>query len=405
MQRQQTARTRGPLTTPQAFRRPTGAHALLVWLLLADLCGVLLWLGVGAFLTPLFWWLLQDLAPLLHSSLLLDVGSVLILACVAFGLLWQRVQYQRTDEAWGWVSVLIIGIVTVLLLVSLFKFSWLTIPASFPAIPPQPIHGWPRQLSIIGGGIAAGFSVLAHLVLFRRDRRETAERLLSLSRAHPEGHLCSLLEQAYDFYRRGLARFAQPPLHQLKTPVTFFHFPLPPQGGPETHQAPVNPERDLYWVGGELVICQAYLSPHKEQVEILWPLVARLLHDYNSPVALVERLFHIAHLAEVSPWRVWLWLPLLVAFLYERHWQAMERDRVLDRDRFAWQCGEGGRLRKLLRQQFADLQKMNQPDHTIPTLAERIDHLDSLLIIEARQLKALRATLPAAPATSPPAAP
>jgi hypothetical protein len=396
MQRQQTARTRGPLTTPQAFRRPTGAHAILVALLLADLCGVLLWLGVGAFLTPLLWWLLQYLAPLLHLSLLLDVGSVLILACVAFGLLRQRVQYKRTDEAWGWVSVLIIGIVTALLLVSLFGFSWLTIPASFPVIPPQPIHGWPLQLSILGGGSAAGLSVLAHLVLFRLDRRGTADRLLSLSRAHPEGHLCSLLEQAYGFYRRGLARFAQPPLRQLKTPVTFFHFP-PPQARSDTHKAAANLERDLYWVGGELVICQAYLSPQKEQAEILWPLVARLLHDANSPVALVERLFHIAHLAEASLWSVCVWLPLLVACSCERHWQAMERDRVLDRDRFAWQCGEGGRLRKLLRQQFADLQKTGQPDHTVPTLAERIDHLDSLLIIEARQLKELRAALPAAP--------
>ncbi len=79
----------------------------------------------------------------------------------------------------------------------------------------------------------------------------------------------------------------------------------------------------------------------------------------------------------------------------------MERDRVLDRDRFAWKCGEGKRLRKLLRRQLGDLQKTGQPDNTVPTLAECIDHLDSLLRTEAHQVKELRAALPPAPSAPP----
>ena len=397
---QQTHQTPGPLATPKAFRRPIGAHAILVWLLLADLCGLLFWLFAGALLTPLIWWIVQGILPTLHVSLLLDVGIVLILACVAFGLLRRRVQKKSADEAWGCAGPLIILLSVALLLIALLRPSWMAIPSPVPAISPQPIHGWPLQLSIIGGDVAAGLAVLAHLFLFRRDRRKTADKLLSLSRAHPGGTLCRLLEQAYGFYRRGLARFAHPPLRRLKTPPAFFFYPRTLAEA----DARAHPEREFYWEGGELVICQAYLSPEREQAEILLPLVAWLLHDYHSPVALVERLFRLAHLAEDSLWGAFVWFPTAVALSCERRWQAMERDRVLDRDRFAWKCGEGKRLRKLLRRQLGDLQKMGQPDNTVPTLAERIDHLDSLLRTEAHHVKELRTALPPAP-TAPPAAP
>lgn len=58
-------------------------------------------------------------------------------------------------------------------------------------------------------------------------------------------------------------------------------------------------------------------------------------------------------------------------------------------------------LRKLLVGQLAYLHQANKPDNTLPTLAERIDHLDSLLNTEGRQIKELRATLPLAPSTIP----
>src|SRR5579884_2276114 len=44
------------------------------------------------------------------------------------------------------------------------------------------------------------------------------------------------------------------------------------------------------------------------------------------------------------------------------HW--LERDRVTDRDRFAWKCGEAKRLRKLLLQQLGDIQEAGLPSET-----------------------------------------
>jgi hypothetical protein len=366
---QQTTRQMpGPLATPKAFRRPIGAHAILVWLGLADLCGIVLWLLAGALLTPLIWLIIQHILPILHFSLLLDSGVVLILATVAFGLLRRRIQKKSEDEAWGCAGPLAILLPVALLLLALIKPAWIAIPSPVPAIAP-PIHGWPVQVSIIGGDVAAGLALLAHLVLLSRDRRKTEEKLLPYSRAHPGGSLCRMIEQAYAYYERGLARFAQPPLRRLKTPLAFFFYPRTLAEA----DARAYPEHEFYWEGGELVICQAYLSPQAEQAEILLPLVARLLHDYNSPVALVERLFRLAHLADDDPfWGKFVLLPAAVALSCERRWQAMERERMLDQDRFAWKCGEGKRLRKLLRRQLVDLQKAGKPDNTIPTLAERI---------------------------------
>jgi hypothetical protein len=397
---QTTRQTPGPLTMPKAFRRPIGAHAILAWLVLADLCGIAFWLLAGALFTQFIWLSIQHVLPILHFSLLLDSGGVLILATVAFGLLRRRIQKKSADESWGCAGSLAILLFVALLLLALIKPAWIAISSPVPAIAP-PIRGWPVQVSIIGGIAAACLALLAHLVLLSRDRRMTEETLLPYSRAHPGGPLCRIIEQAYAYYERGLTRFAQPPLRRLKTPITFYFYS---RTLPEA-DAYAHPENEFYWKGGELVICQAYLSPKTEQAEILLPLVARLLYDYNSPVALVEQLFRLAHLAgKAAFWGKFVFLPASVARSCERRWQAMERAHALDRDRFAWKCGEGKRLRKLLRRQLVDLQKADKPDNTIPTLTERIDHLESLLRMEARQLRELRAALPMSP-TIPPVTP
>lgn len=319
MQHQQTTRPRGPLTTPKAFRRPTGAHAILVSLLLTDLAGMLFWLFVGALIEPLVWWLVQEFVFLLHVSLLLDVEIVLTLACGAIGTLRQYILNKKDDDAWGCAGSLIIVLITTFLLLFFLKPSWLTIPT--PAIPASqpPLFPWPLQFSTVGAAITTGLVVLAHFVVIRRARREVADQLLSLSRAYPHGPLWLLLEQAYQLYRRGLARFDQPPVKRLKTPPTFFYYPKASEP-----DRPANPERDLYLIGNELIICQAHLGPQPEQAEIWLPLVARLLHDYNSPVTLVERLFHLAHLVESSLWGKVVWLPTIVACSGKRHWQAMD---------------------------------------------------------------------------------
>jgi hypothetical protein len=110
----------------------------------------------------------------------------------------------------------------------------------------------------------------------------------------------------------------------------------------------------------------------------------------------------MAHVAE----RAWLpsWMltvPLYVAHKCKRHWEALERERVLDRDWFAYACGQGTQLRKWLRLQLKDRTDNDLPDNAIPTLAERIDHLDSLLNREERQVKLLRDQLPSPDADAP----
>ena len=391
--------THGPLATPKAFRRSTGAHAIMVSLLLADLFGMLLTMLIGAVIGPWLWALVYLGAPLLHASLLLDIGIVLIAACLAIGILRQRVQKKSAGDAWGCTGSLIVGLVAVLLLLYLIETSWMTIPAPVPAITPEPVS-WLLPLTLLSAQIIVCLSLLMHLFLWRRFHQETADKLLSFSRAHPDGPLWKLLEQAYQLYRRGLSRFARPPIEHLKTPPTFYYYPPAPEL--DKH---ANPEQDLYWVSRELVINQAYLSPEPEQTAILLPLVARLLYDYNSPDHLVEVLLYLARLGKASKLCcLLLWLPLLVAHHCERAWQALERDRVLDKDRFAHDCGEGKRLRRLLHRQLEQRIQKRLPDNAVPTLAERIDHLDSLIGREARQVKELRAVLPPAP-TSPPAAP
>src|SRR2546425_729163 len=127
---QQTTRQMpGPLATPKAFRRPIGAHAILVWLVLADVCGIALWLALGALALPTVWLVLQDALPILHFSLLLDIVLVLMLAAVAFGLFRQRVLKKSADDAWGCAGPLLILLPVALLLLALIKPAWFTIPS------------------------------------------------------------------------------------------------------------------------------------------------------------------------------------------------------------------------------------------------------------------------------------
>jgi hypothetical protein len=399
----------GPLTTPQALRRETGAHDILVELLLADLAGVLLALVLGALfgalLEPPARWLVQASRVVLHISLPLDIAALVIVCCLANAILRVWVLDKDAEVAWGCTIVLLLLVAVSAPILFFAKRAWIVIPS--PVFPPAALAplSWSPPPSTLGMGVAAGLYVLAHVALWRRERRETAEKLRTFSRANEDGRLCALLEKVYGYYRQGLARFAPPPVEHLKTPRMFYFYPRrSPEEGEDERDAPAHPEREIYLAGRELVICQSHIGPQPEQVVVLMPLVARLLHDYNSPVALVEQLLHMAELARASAWYYLLLpIPLILARSCERRWQAVERDRVLDRDRFAWQCGEGWRLRNLLVGQLDSLNRIGKPDNTVPTLAERIDHLDSLRRKEGRQVKELRATLPPPP-SSPPAA-
>ena len=387
----------GPLHTPKAFRRLTGAHAIIASLLLADLAGFLLAMFIGALIGSPFWWLLHAGAHLLHRSLVLDIGLILILFCAAMGYFRLRMLKKDTEDAWGYPGTIIILIGTTLLILFFVKTSWMTIPAlAIPNVSLEPLS-WSSSLMLLGGATAAGLSLLAHLVTLARAHHEPEEQLRSYARAHPDGEFWLYLEQAYAFYRRALARFNPPPITCLRTPATFYYY----QRQTTNPDILPNPEREIYWVNGNLVINQAYIGPRKEQAELLLPFVARLLYDENSPDRIVQLLFRFAHVGDTQWLSAWfLFVPIAVAQECEKRWETMEPDHVLDRDRFAFDCGEGKRLRKWLQAQLAERFKNDQPDNAIPTLAERIEHLGSLLGREARQVKELREGL-LAPPTSP----
>jgi hypothetical protein len=398
----------GPLTTPKALRRATGAHDILVELLLADLAGLLgaLVLGAlfGALLVPPIGWGFQFYGAILHASLPLDLATLVFACCLANGMLRRWVLHKDASASWGCAAALFLVAAIASIILYFAKQSWIAIPSPvFPPVKLSPLS-WSPPPSAPGLLVAAGLYLLAHIALWQRERSETAEKLRTFSRAHEGGRLCRLLEQIYSSYRQGLARFDTPPVARLKTPRVFYHFPRRQPGeGEDALDILAHPEREIYLVGHELVICKVHLSNQKEQLAVLMPLVARLLHDFNSPVARVEQLLRMAKLGRASRgFYLLLPIPLAIAHSCERRWQAVESDRQLDRDRFAWQCWEGGRLRQLLINQLAYLDRTNKPDNELPTLAERIDNLDSLRDTEGQQVKELRATLPPPPTTPPP---
>lgn len=388
-QQQQTTLTRpqpGPLTTHRPFRRPAGAHTIIVHLLLADGAVTLFWLCIGGFLAPLCWSLLDFVPRWLHTSLLLDITLVLSLFFLLLGLIVHVVGKQRVADAWTGSLIGILLLLTSFVLLFLLRPSWMTIPAPLPSLRLHP-SPWLQSPSP-GILLVVIVSLLAHVTLWRRMQLKSEEQLRAYARAHQGGIFSSLIEQYYRDYRKQLTRFEPPPVSHLKTPPTFLYTST--TSTPSQAQGPFPLERLVYWVNEQLIIDQTYLTPAQEHIEVLHPLLARSLYQYNSPQALVEILLRFSQLASTSRWRYWFWLPLWIARSCECQWQALERDRILDQDRFAYWCGSGRRLRSVLRQHLQEKQAHNMPDNTVPTLIERIDHLDSLLKQEAQQLNRLK---------------
>jgi hypothetical protein len=383
----------GPLRISKAFRRLTGAHAILSSVLLADLAGFLPPLLIGLLMGSPIWWFLHVIAHLLRISLVFDIGLLLILLCYLIGRFRQHILRKNSDDAWGCVGTLMVLIGVVLLILIIFKSNWMTFPAHI--IPNTSIETFSLNLSFTSLGIAfaASLYLLAHLIILWRLQQESEQELRTFSRAHPDGQFWLLIEQAYALYRRSLTRFNPPPITHLKTPPTFYYYQR--QTDPNGLS---NPEREIYWKAGHLVMNQAYIGPKSRQTEILLPFLARMLYDNNSSDHLVKTLFQLAHEGETHWFCAWLLaVPLVVAQKCEKRWEAMERDHVLDRDRFAYYCGQGKRLRRGLQVQLDALTQDGLPDNAIPTLIERIDHLNSLIGREAVQVKELRESLPIEP--------
>ena len=101
--------------------------------------------------------------------------------------------------------------------------------------------------------------------------------------------------------------------------------------------------------------------------------------------------------------RFFLGCAVLLARPCEEQWSAAYGERVLDRDRFAFWLGQGKRLLKVFRDRLDRLNKEGLPDNEIPTLTERIDHLQSLTRREAQQVKNLQTVQLGQPPSAPPA--
>src|SRR5216683_927015 len=111
----------GPLTTPKALRRSTGAHDILVELLLADLAGLLLALVVGALfgalLLPLAGWGFQFLRVVLHASLPIDIAA-LVIACLLVNAILREWVLHEDGGDWGCAALvlfLVVGVAAVVL--------------------------------------------------------------------------------------------------------------------------------------------------------------------------------------------------------------------------------------------------------------------------------------------------
>jgi len=247
--------------------------------------------------------------------------------------------------------------------------------------------------------LALLLSLLAHGEVLRRAQAEKLAHPLTLSRAHPDDPLWRLVARAYALFAESLTRFHPSLISILRTPDTFCYYlrRIHPNA-----TALRDPEHEMYWQDGILVLSQEYIGPSDEQTRLLLPILARHLARNTWADHLIEVLFRLAHTARQQRLTAWLLaVPLYVQAREEQQWDRQEHERVLEGDWFAYACGQGPRLRRLLRAQLNERTVNTLPDHTIPTLTERINYLRSLIFQEEQQVRHLRA--PASASLTPPA--
>ena len=377
-----TTRPASPLTIPHAFRRATGAHAIIASILTADLLGVLLWVLLGAFSGPPIGWLLRAFVHLLHASLGFDLALILVLGCVAS---------HYFLRSWVIPGTLMVVIVVITCILWLLRPGVMAIPSPIPAFVPREAPSWRFLFLPQGAILALVLSVVAHAVVLQRAQAEKLARPLTLSRAHPGDPMWRLVERAYALFGENLTRFQPSLLSILKTPDTFCYY-LKHLASDATDLR--DPEQEMYWQDGTLILSQEYIGPNDEQANILLPILARLLAYNTWANHLIRLLFRLAHTARQQRLTAWLLaVPLYVEARGKELWDRQARERVLDGDWYAYACGQGPRLQRLLHT-LLDARKANHlPDHSIPTLTERINHLSGLLYQEEQQMQHLRATV------------
>jgi hypothetical protein len=127
-----------------------------------------------------------------------------------------------------------------------------------------------------------------------------------------------------------------------------------------------------------------------ERIHLMLPLLAQKLAYYNSSDWKLQTSWE--HLPGHSQWWMtltgnFLWLPVWVKNLVP--WGQWKASRVHDADTFAHYVGEGESLEHYLRRCHAELERAGRPDHQVPSLIERIGHLEALRNEEHEQMRQL----------------
>lgn len=192
-----------------------------------------------------------------------------------------------------------------------------------------------------------------------------------LSQGWPGEQKWELIEHCYQRYREALARYSPQPV-QLKTPPGFYY-----REGYESA-----------WKGIMPVLPEQLLTP--ERIHQLLPILAHHLAYYHSPDLKLraEWEFYPSH----SPrWMVltgnFLWLPVVVKRM--ANWEKWQTGWVHDADTFTHYLGEGESLERQLRRCHSELEQAAEPDTNVPSLIERIGHLEALRKEEHRQMHEL----------------
>lgn len=212
-----------------------------------------------------------------------------------------------------------------------------------------------------------------------------------ISRGWPDEQKGILLAQCYQAFQQALQRYTPAPV-TLSFPSLFYYY----------RSTNTNPQLTLYWYHGNPLIPEHLLSP--ERLHELMPLLAHLLF-FAPPHNIVAPQFEVlAHFPDHTPLTSFLmltgnfvWLPVaykqrLLAKTSIRPWHRL-REEILQADEFAFWLGQGLHLEHLLRQADEEAKYRGHEDRRIPTLAERIGHVEGLNNKERDAMRALGLTL------------
>ncbi len=383
-------------------RQHTGTLAFVSFVFVADILGAYLTYLYGATVIPWFLafllWIGEEVLHYAHSDLL----SILLLPAIMVAVLLGGLLESRRVGGFALLGVVLLWGITRFLL---------GLRVTTPFVPIIQVGRFPDVLSTLThrnlhlGGLWLVAYLLLHLITRDPDSLipEVQQRSKHLAkkaqaRALPpskdimlvegslqepqdevvvlnplylneeKAHLLRACEQRYD---QALTRFSPSPIPHLKLPGRYVYV--------------VQGDR-IVWRGRTPVLTEELLNPVNGNR--LLTEYARALFAYNTTDLWLRRVMQFYPDSNLVwllffPIGIFLWVPYLVKELLG--WEEWRATRILDADRFAWMLGQGELLLHQLRQRQARAQA--EEDTNMPTLTERIGHLEGLLNEEHRQMQ------------------